>query len=232
MKVVIIGIVLLFAVILILSIRISEIKVTNSNKRYTDQQIIDMLFPGQKDRNTAYCYLKDLFRPHEQIPFVEDYELVFNGLNQVEIIVYEKSVVGYVSYMSSYMYFDKDGIIVESANSRVAGIPWVTGLKFGQIVLYQPLPVESSTIFGEILNLTQILSIYEIEVDKIQYNSHGEAVLYIDELEIVIGGNEGINGKVAELNDMLPLLEGRAGTLLLNTYTDTDANTMFTFKPR
>ena len=46
--------------------------------------------------------------------FVEDYKLVIKSLNRAEIIVYEKSVVGYVSHMSSYMYFDKDGIIVES----------------------------------------------------------------------------------------------------------------------
>lgn len=221
----------LFFTILILFIQVTEITVTG-NERYTDQQIIDLVFPGKHDRNTAYCYLKDRLRPHDQIPFVEDFEIVFNSLNQVEIIVYEKNVVGYVAYMSSYMYFDKDGIIVESTNSRVAGIPWVTGLKFGQIVLYQPLPVESNEIFREILNLTQTLSIYQIQVDKIQYNSYGEAILYLDELEIVMGSSEGLNGKIAELNDMLPQLYGRAGTLFLDTYKDMDTNTSFTFKPR
>ena len=49
----------------------------------------------------------------------------------MEIIIYEKSIVGYVSYMSSYMYFDKDGIVVESSSSQLDGVPWVTGLDFG-----------------------------------------------------------------------------------------------------
>ena len=54
---------------------------------------------------------------------MEDYKLVFKGPSRAEIIVYEKSVVGYVSYMSSYMYFDKDGIIVESASKKLLAFP-------------------------------------------------------------------------------------------------------------
>ena len=42
--------------------------------------------------------------------------------------------MGYVADMSSYMYFDKDGIVVESSSSQLDGVPWVTGLDFGQIV--------------------------------------------------------------------------------------------------
>ena len=32
-----------------------------------------------------------------------------------------KSIVGYVSYMSSYMYFDREGIVVESSGQKVRG---------------------------------------------------------------------------------------------------------------
>ena len=143
----------------ICSIKLKEITVTG-NEKYTDEQLISLVFPDDVSRSTVFTYLREHFGKHEKIPFVEDYKLVFKGPSRAEIIVYEKSVVGYVSYMSSYMYFDKDGIIVESASKKLPGIPWITGLKFGHIVLYQKLPVESDRIFEEILNLTQILSIY------------------------------------------------------------------------
>ncbi|MCD8083204.1 MAG: sporulation protein YqfD [Clostridiales bacterium] len=224
-------IVLLLLLILFLSLQITEIEVTG-NQKYTDEQIEEMLFPDKVSRNTAICYLLDHIQEHEQIPFVEDYKLVFQGLGKVEVIVYEKSVVGYVSYMSSYMYFDKDGIIVESSGQALSGIPRITGLKFGHIVLYQALPVESQEIFSEILNLTQVLSIYGIEVDRIQFNEYGEANLYMGDIEVVLGGNESLNGKIAELGDMLPMLEGRSGTLYLDDYDETSANAMYAFKPR
>ena len=163
---------------------------------------------------------------------MEDYKLVLKGLTRAELIVYEKSVVGYVSYMSSYMYFDKDGIIVESSSQKLPGVPWINGLKFGHIVLYQKLPVESEWIFQEILNLTQILSIYELSVDKIQYNTLGEATLYMGDIEVILGSNDGLNGKIAELGDMLPQLEGRSGTLYLDNYDETKTNPMYTFKPK
>ena len=110
---------------------------------------------------------------------MEDYRIVFHSPLDVEVIIYEKSIVGYVSYMSSYMYFDRDGIIVESSGDKLEGVPWITGLDFGQIVLYKPLPVEDPDIFQEILNLTQQLSLYEIPVDRIAYDSQGQATLYI-----------------------------------------------------
>ena len=213
------------------SIRIREITVTG-NEKYTDEQVADLVFPDNTSRSTVLCYLREHFGKHEKIPFVEDYKLVIKSLNRAEIIVYEKSVVGYVSYMSSYMYFDKDGIIVESSSQKLHGIPWITGLKFGHIVLYQKLPVESERVFEEILNLTQILSIYDLSVDKIQYNTLGEATLYMGEIEVILGSNEGLNGKIAELGDMLPQLEGKSGTLYLDTYDETKTNPMYTFKPR
>ncbi len=163
---------------------------------------------------------------------MEDYKLVFKGLSKAEVIIYEKSVVGYVSYMNSYMYFDKDGIIVESANQKLPGIPWITGLQFDHIVLYQKLPVESQQVFEEILNLTQILSIYGIRVDKIQYNSFGEATLYMGDIEVILGNNQSLNGKIAELSDMLPELEGLSGTLYLDVYEESNSSPMYAFKPR
>jgi len=221
----------LFVAVLVLAVNITEITITG-NERYTDEQMTAILFPDKISRNSVFCCLKERLKKHESIPFVEDYKIVFQSPGRVEVIVYEKSVVGYVSYMSSYMYFDKDGIIVESANTRLEGIPWITGLKFGHIVLYQKLPVEGSGIFDEILNLTQILSIYELKVDKIEYNSNLEATLYMDGIEVILGSNESLNGKIGKLNDMLPQLIGKKGTLYLNNYDENDTNAISVFKPK
>lgn len=223
----------LFALVLVLffvAVRISDVTVTG-NERYTDEQMEDILFPDRMSRNPVVCYLRNRFQEHEKIPFVEDYKILFQGINKVEIIVYEKSIIGYVSYMSSYLYFDKDGIVVESANEKLSGIPWITGLKFGHIILYQKLPVENESVFQEILNLTQILASYDMKVDKIEYNSFGEATLHVGDIEVILGNNESLNGKIAELGDMMPKLKGRKGTLYLENYDETRTGAMYTFKP-
>lgn len=225
---VILGIVLLIG-ILFFAVRISEIEVTG-NKQYTEEQIIDLIFDGKWSRNSAYCYYESQFREHKSIPFIEKYKIEFEGPTKVRVVVYEKSVVGYVSYMSSYMYFDKDGIIVESATEQLPGVPWITGLEFGHIVLHQPLPVANQDIFEKILNLTQVLSVNEVRVDKINYDSYMEAELTIGDIIVELGDDESLNGKITELSDILPELTGLSGTLYLDSYDENNSNPMYTFK--
>lgn len=217
--------------ILLLSVSVKTVTVTG-NSRYSDEQIIEMLFSKRWDYNSIYCYIRDRFTDHQQVPFVEDYKLVFKGPAEVEVIVYEKSVVGYVSYMSSFMYFDKDGIIVESTNEKLNDIPWITGLDFGHIVLHKPLPVSDQRIFEEIMNLTQILSVHQLQVNKIQYNPFREVTLYMEGIEVVLGDSSNINGKIAELSDMLPRITGLSGTLYLDTYDEANSNMSYTFKKK
>ena len=215
----------------LLSVSIRQVTVSG-NSRYSDQEMVDLVFQKRTDWNTLVCYLKNRFGSPPQVPFVEDYQLVFHSPFHVEIIVHEKSVVGCVSYMSSYMYFDKDGIVVESTSQPLEGIPCVEGLEFGSIVLHQPLPVESQTVFEDILNLTQVLEVYGIRADRIRYNSRGEATLFIQDLEVFLGDDADTAGKVAELSDMMPQLEGKRGTLYLDSYDPVNRQTMYTFKKK
>ena len=208
-----------------MSMNIKQIRVSGNN-RYTGEELVDMIFKTKADRNTLYCYGKDKLTQHQQIPFVEDYQLVFRGPFEVEIIVHEKSVVGYVTYMSSC------GIIVESANREVEGIPRVEGLDFGQIVLHKPLPVADEAIFGQILILTQVLSTYDLKVSRIQYDRKGDATLYMDDLEVVLGDKSNIDGKILRLSNMLPELQGLKGTLYLDTYDPSNNQMAYTFKKK
>ncbi len=225
---VILAIVLLIG-ILLFAIQIKEIEVTG-NKHYTEEQIVDLIFGETWSKNSAYCYYENNFQEPKSIPFIEEYKVEFQSPTKVRVVVYEKSVVGYVSYMSSYMYFDKDGIIVESSGEQLPGIPWITGMEFGHIVLHQPLPVGNQSIFDQILNLTQVLSVNGVKVDKINYNSFLEAELTIGDIVVELGNDENLNGKVSELSDILPEIEGLSGTLYLDSYDENNSNPMYTFK--
>ena len=201
----------------------------SGNRQYTAEQIEASIFDSRLSRNPVFCYLQYRFRPHKSIPFVQDYKLVFRSPSDVEVIVYEKSVVGYVSYMNSRMYFDKDGIIVESTSETLPGVPKIAGLSFGHIVLHQPLPVEDISVFNEILNLTQVLSVNEVAVDEIRFNKEKEATLQIRSLKVELGSNSEMNGKLSELTDILRDYPDLSGTLYLDSYDESNANPMYRF---
>ena len=82
--------------------------------------------------------------------------------DKVHVVLYEKSIVAYVIYKENYMYFDKDGIVVETSAEQVSDVPLIDGLKFDSIVLYNPLPIKDESVFNTILDLSQNLRKYEI----------------------------------------------------------------------
>ena len=221
------------AAVLAFTVKVNVVDVSG-NAKYTAQEIEDKIFNDRWSRYSVVCFTRNILGKKNEIPFVEDYKITFVSPTHVEIIVYEKSIVGYVTYMSSYMYFDKDGIVVESSNSIIEGYPEITGLKFGSIVLYKKLPVENEKVFDEILNITQDLTVYTIKVKRIHYSQNHEVTLYLEDedIDVVLGSSDNMDGKIGELNDILPELSGHRGTLYLDTYSVGSANTMYTFKSR
>lgn len=219
-------------VVILLNISIKTVVVTG-NAWYTSEEIENLIFKDNISRNTINCLINNIRKKKIEIPFVQDYSITIVNPFKAEAIVYEKSIVAYVSYMSAHMYFDKDGVVVESSDKILEEVPMVTGLKFGSVSLYKPLPVEDKKIFNEILNLTQVLSIYGVQVDKIKINSSGETVLELGKIEVVLGSSDDMDGKVAELKDMLPKIADLEGTLYLDTYSMTkDRTTAYTFKQK
>lgn len=196
------------------------------NLHYSREEIIDMVLTDRLSYNSLYLSLKYRNKEIKNIPFIETMSVKVVSQDKITIMVYEKSVAGYVEYMGRYMYFDRDGVVVESSETRTQGIPQVTGVSFDHVVLYEPLPVENSDIFQEILSITQMLSKYEITTDKIYFNEALEITLYFGEVRARLGKGD-LEEKIMRLQYILPQLEGESGVLRLENYTDESQNITF-----
>ena len=216
---------LLLIAILLASVRIQRFTVVG-NTQYSSDEIVQMIFSDPWDTDTAWCFVKDKTKPHKELPFVQRYDIDFDGPFAVSITVYEKNVVGYVDYMSSHMYF------VESTGNRLEGIPRISGLSFGSIVLYRELPVENKDVFNNILNLTGALRTYDIDCEEIQYDSLLNATLRIGDISVRLGSNKDMEMKISTLHDILPHLSGRKGELNLSDYSETSDHESFIFKEK
>ena len=238
--------VLLILVVLVLllvgalSLRVQEITVTG-NEYYTDEEIEEILFSGSWDRNPLVIWLSQRLERYEEIPFVEKYRIRLTGYDSVKVIVYEKSLVGYLEYLGSYLYFDKDGLVVESSTELYGSVPRVTGLNVDYVVLSETLPVEDETVFQELLQITQYLAATSIDwngeetllsdlVERIDFDSSDNASCYAGDIIISLGSSDSLEGKLQEMADILPELYGRSGTLYLDTYDETDASPWYIFR--
>lgn len=200
------------------------------NVHYTEDEIKDIVMSGFLGDNSLYLSLKYRNKGIEGVPFVDTMDVKVLAPDTIKIIVYEKVLTGYVRFMDTYMYFDKDGYVVESSSIRTAGVPQVTGLKFDHVVVGQALPVEDKDIFNKILNVTKLLNKYELKADKLYFNRAGEVTVYFEEVKVALGSESlAMEDKLMLLPELLPSLEGKKGTLQMNTQSEGDGR--YTFKP-
>lgn len=190
------------------------------NIHYTNEEIMDMVMGGRYGHNSLFLSMKYRDKGVENIPFIETMDVTIQSRDTIRITVYEKALAGYVSYLGLYVYFDKDGIVVETSQDPTPGIPQVTGLQFDHVVLHEKLPVENEDIFNEILNLTQLLAKYSLTVDKIYFDSDYEVTLVFGEARVALGDSTDLEEKIMKLQYILPSLEGKKGVLNMKEYSE------------
>ena len=239
-EVLLILLVLMLLLIGVLSLRVQEITVTG-NEYYTEEEIEEILFSDGWDRNPLVIWLSQRLGRYEDIPFIEKYQIKLTGPVSVNVILYEKSLVGYVEYLGSYLYFDEDGLVVESSTKPYGSVPRVTGLGVTYIVLGEVLPVEDEELFQVLLQISQFLVSTTVDwngeetdlidlVDQIDFDISGDVSCYVEEIIISLGGSDSLEGKLQEMADILPELYGLNGTLHLETYDETNTSPWYIFK--
>lgn len=208
--------------------RVTNVEVVG-NSHYTEQEITDMVLKGNVFDNSLLLNIKYRNKSIEDIPFVEKMDVEVKSNDTIRIMVYEKKLAGCISYLGNYMYFDREGIVVESSPQITEGVPEITGLRFNHVRLYEQLPVERSEIFQEILELTQLLDKYEIIADKIYFDTDNNVTLYFGEVRVLIGSKSHIDEKIMQLSVIVPSIQGKAGVLDMREYET--GTTTLTFEP-
>lgn len=197
------------------------------NVHYTNDEIVDMVIQNRLDHNSLYLSLKYTKKGMKGIPFIEKMSVDILAPDTIKITVYEKAVAGYIEYLGKYMYFDKDGIIVETSDKKTAGIPQITGLEFEYVVLHEILPIKNTGIFQSILDITQLLSKYEISAEKIYFDKNEQMTLYFENIRVRLGDISNIDDKLTRLKAILPELEGEKGILRMENYEEGMKNITF-----
>lgn len=190
------------------------------NIHYTNEEIMDMVMGGRYGDNSLFLSMKYRDKGIDNIPFIQTMDVSIEAKDTVRITVYEKALAGYVFYLGRYVYFDKDGIVVETSEEKTAGIPQVTGLPFDYVVLHEALPVEKPEVFDDILNISQQLSKYSLSADKIYFDSNYQVTLIFGDAKIAIGDSQDIDEKIMTLQYLLPSLVGKSGTLDMREYSE------------
>lgn len=200
----------------------------DGSSHYTKEEIVDMVIKSPEDRISLVLSMKYHNTAITDIAFIQSIEVDVVSADTIHIQVYEKSLAGYIKYLGQYMYFDKDGIVVEASSRIAAGIPEITGLKFDSVILHNALPVESSEVFSEVLEITNLLNKYELNIDKIYFNKKMQMTLYMGNVRVSVGSSDKLAEKIMKLRDLQPHLDGLSGVLHLENYDGSSDTFIFT----
>ena len=205
------------ALIIIVSIfafyffKIESYEITG-NKNYTEEEIQNIIFEKAYEKNAIGVYINNIFGKKKTIPFVETYDVDVIWPNRVKVTIYEKAITAYIEYMGVNMFFDKDGIIVESSTKLPEGIPLVCGLQFDSMQLYSKPAVKDDKVFNTILSITQFLDKNSVDVDKIQFDKNYNIILYKGYIKILLGDGSNIGERIYRLSIVMNKFEGLIGT--------------------
>lgn len=200
--------------------RITTVNISGSDK-YTYDELYNYIFENHNDENMIFFKRSLKKNPMPDIPFIAKISVDIDWPGTINIEVYEKSMVGYIKYQGSYMYFDKDGVVVESSPELIDGIPMINGLKYNHIVLYDTLDVPDKSVFSSILDLKQYLEKYKIDVEEINVSTDMKFSVKIGNIKVLLGKDDSLmSEKIYELSCMMGEFGDRSGTLDMEEFSE------------
>ncbi len=186
--------------------------------RYTEEEFRTRLEDNFLMTMTPIFAISDRIEQKE-IPFIQKYEIFYVDEHTARVIVHEKRITGCVLIMGRYMYFDKDGIVVESGSERIEGIPIITGLEFQEIALYKKLQIQKQGLYDTILQLMRLIEQNEILVEEIAFDSNYEVTLFCDGIVVELGKKENYDEALNALQGILQEVQTRTGSLDMRNYS-------------
>ena len=233
LKKVLIGVLILMilsviAVFIVINVFVVKDVKVEGNELYDEQLITDTVLNDEYSWNSLYVLLKYTFLDIENVPFIDTMEVSLTDPQTLKIKVYEKGMLGYlyIAAIGENAYFDKDGFVVETSTRVIEDVPKIEGIVCDKVVLYEKLPIDNQKL-RELLTLTQALKREKLDPDIIHFGLKQSPVLSYGNTEVWLGSIELLTQKVSRMKEILPNLEGMAGILHMEDWTEESANIIF-----
>ena len=233
---VLVGILCVIAVLVFLGylivglFQLKQIEVSG-NRYCAEQEVVDWVKSGKYSDNSLYVLWKYNQNSTKQLPSVESVRVKLKSPWKIQVQVKEKSYIGRIDYNGQYLYFDREGIASLQMTDIIEGVPCIEGMDvdLNTVKIGEVLPETDSKLFGEIQQILDLLTEYELAADKISCSGN-DLTIHFGGIKVMVGSS-GFEEKMAQLppvlSKMSELYADQTGTLHLENYNASDASIRF-----
>ncbi|MCI7061800.1 MAG: hypothetical protein MR965_06305 [Lachnospiraceae bacterium] len=199
-------------------VRIRNVSV-EGGRIYSDKEVIASAMSDKYAYHTLYFWIESKIGKIHCLPFIQEIDIEWNSLTDIVLHVYDKTISGCVKYMGQYIYFDKDGVVLQSLSEPMEGVPVVTGVKFGKFTLNEEFQVKDDSLFDTIMNLSRLIRHYKVQVDRIDFEGK-KVTLYSGQVSVYLGEKEFYDDELAALSSVLKKTnkKGLSGTINMENF--------------
>ncbi len=182
------------------------------NDHYTEDELKEKILKGSMTSNAILAPLFYSKNAEEELPYIESFNVRRSGRNKLIISVKEKSVVGCIPYLDSYVYFDSNGYFVEGSKTRDTKVAFFDGIQPKKVVMEEKLPIKE-TVLNTAVALSTIFAKNDMVPDHIMFDDSYEISLLYGDITVQLGKDEYLEDKMTRAIAILPQLEGQKGIL-------------------
>lgn len=150
-------------------------------------------------------------------PYIKTVKIEKRYPDKINIEIFERKPRAYVEFKSvaSYLLIDETGTVLDSASYAKEELPVVVGLKLTDMVIGQPLAAEDTKAFENVVLLSNLFDKYELTGRlRVELSDKKDMHLYIGTVDVLFGGIDGADNKIAMVKAILPEIpEGARGFL-------------------
>ena len=201
---------------------VTQIEINDTE--YFSKEDICRIIGLSEGKNGIFFNKKGAEKTLEANKYIASAEIKFEMPDKMIIKINENRVVGFIPYLSNYLYIDRYGRVLDIGSEALGSIPVIEGLKFSSFTMGQEIDVENGDSFESALVVSKAMTKFKTEGKTVRLNvSDSKNILaYIDNIKIILGDTSRIEEKIKTMNEAVKQIpEGDRGTLDLRDLNNT-----------
>lgn len=212
------GLVIGLLVIIFGAFRLRDVEVIG-NYYYSSDDIKQMILKGPLGHNTLFLKYKYMGPQRELLPLIEEVDIDLESPYKIVIKVYEKDMIGYLQKDGEFLYIDKDGILVEKTMVPIKNMMSMEGVEVSDALLYKKVKTAQPNQMQYARQINEMLKNHKIKPDRLIFDVQKMTLMYQD-TRIELGSADYLQEKLTVLVSIFDKIEGQAGTLHMEEYTN------------